>query len=119
VLKPLLFALGWFFFVLGVIGAFLPIVPTTPFLLLAALCFSKSSPRFHAWLLAMPVFGAAVEDWRLRRVIRPRAKFLCASMLTLSLVFIWAGPRPQLTIKIPVTLLMVGVGTFVVTRKSL
>ena len=118
-LKPLLFALGWFFFALGVIGAFLPIVPTTPFLLLAALCFSKSSPRFLAWLLAMPVFGAAVEDWRLRRVIRPRAKFLCASMLTLSLVFIWARPRPHLAIKIPVTLLMVGVGTFVVTRKSL
>ena len=117
-LKPLLFALGWFFFVLGVIGAFLPIVPTTPFLLLAALCFSKSSPRFHGWLLAMPVFGAGVEDWRLRRVIRPRAKFLCASMLTVSLVFLWTGPRPKLVIKIPVTLLMVGVGTFVVTRKS-
>lgn len=117
-LRPLLFVCGWVAFVLGVIGAFLPILPTTPFLLLAGVCFSRSSPRFHAWLLAMPVFGAAMEDWRLRRVIRPRAKFMCASMLGLSLFFIWAGERPPIFIKIPVSLLMVGVGTFVVTRKS-
>lgn len=116
--KPLLFVLGWFFFCLGIIGAFLPIVPTTPFLLLAALCFSKSSPRFHTWLLAMPVFGAAVEDWRLRRVIRPRAKVLCASMLSLSLAFLWTREKPELFIKLPVTLLLAGVGGFVVTRRS-
>ena len=116
--KPVLFVLGWLFFSLGVIGAFLPILPTTPFLLLAALCFSKSSPRFHSWLLAMPVFGEAVQDWQSRRVIRTRAKILCASMLTLSLVFLWTRPRPHIAIKLPVSLLLVGVGSFVVTRKS-
>jgi len=117
-LKPLLFALGWFFFALGVIGAFLPILPTTPFLLLAALCFSKSSPRFHAWLLNMPVFGAAVQDWQQRKVIRTRAKVLCSSMLLVSLALIWWRPTPSLYIKVPVSMLLVGVGTFVVTRKA-
>ncbi|MFP5492755.1 MAG: YbaN family protein [Bacteriovoracia bacterium] len=117
-LRPILFVFGWIFFVIGVIGAFLPILPTTPFLLLAGVCFNKSSPRFHAWLLAMPVFGAAMEDWRVRRVIRPRAKIMCSLMLLASLGFIWARPRPALFIKIPASLVMIGVGTFVVTRKS-
>ncbi len=117
-LKPLLFTFGWLFFCLGVIGAFLPIVPTTPFLLLAALCFSKSSPKFHAWLLSMPVFGAAVEDWRLRRVIRVRAKILCASMLSVSIVWLWVRQHPAWAIKLPVSLLLLGVGLFVLTRRS-
>jgi hypothetical protein len=117
-LRPFLFAFGWVFFALGVIGAFLPILPTTPFLLLAALCFSKSSPRFHRWLLEMPVFGAAVKDWQERRVIRTRAKLLCASMLLVSLAIIWTRPTPSLYIKLPVTLIIVSVGTFVVTRKA-
>ncbi len=118
VLKPIIFIFGWIFFSLGVIGAFLPVVPTTPFLLLAALCFSKSSPRFHAWLLTMPVFGAAVEDWRQRKVIRPRAKILCVSMLSASLLFIWLRPTPALPVKLIASVVMIGVGLFVVTRKS-
>ena len=116
--KPILFVLGWFFFVLGVIGAFLPIVPTTPFLLLAGVCFNHSSPKFHAWLLAMPVSGAAMEDWRMRRVIRVRAKILCSSMLSVSLFFIWWRPQPDLIIKVIVSVILVSVGLFVVTRKS-
>lgn len=117
-LRPILFVVGWLCFVLGVIGAFMPILPTTPFLLLAGVCFSRSSPRFHAWLLAMPVFGAAMEDWRIRRVIRVRAKVLCSTMLLASLWVIWSRATPPVYVKVPATLVIVGVGTFVVTRKS-
>lgn len=117
-LRPILFVCGWICFVLGVIGAFLPIIPTTPFLLLAGVCFSRSSPRFHAWLLAMPVFGAAMEDWRIRRVIRVRAKLMCSTMLLASLGVIWLRPTPAIYVKVPATLIILGVGTFVVTRKS-
>jgi uncharacterized protein len=117
-IKPVVFCFGWIFFGLGIIGAFLPLLPTTPFLLLAAYCFSKTSPRFHTWLLEMPIFGPAVIDWNQNRVIRLRAKLLCCSMLLISLFFIWIGERPSLYIKVPVTVLMIGVGLFVATRAS-
>jgi uncharacterized protein len=116
--RPILFALGWLFFLLGFIGAFLPILPTTPFLLLAAYFFNRSSPRFHQWLLSMPIFGEAVVDWNESKVIRPRAKILCSSMLAISLYFIWQGERPHFWVKIPVTAIIMSVGIFVATRRS-
>lgn len=117
-LKPLLFVLGWLFFVLGFIGAFLPILPTTPFLLVAAACFSKSSKRFYGWLMGLPVLGEGLRDWKQSKVIRPRAKVLCLSLMAVSLYFIWSRARPELWIKTSVTGLMIGVAVFVVTRRS-
>ncbi len=117
-MKLVLFVLGWLSFILGVIGAFLPILPTTPFLILAAFLFSKSSPRFHAWILNLPMAGVAIKDWQQNRVIKTRAKILCGSMILLSLFFIWNHPRILLMIKILVTVILGSVGTFVVTRKS-
>jgi uncharacterized membrane protein YbaN (DUF454 family) len=117
-LKPVLFVLAWITFALGIIGAFLPIIPTTPFLILSAFLFSKCSPRFHAWLLNLPVAGEGIRDWQNNRVIRPRAKFLCASMIILSLVLIYLNVKIPLVVKIIVTIILVSVGTFVVTRKN-
>ena len=55
--------------VLGVIGVFVPLLPTTPFILLAAWCFLRSSPRFHAWLTTHPRFGPIIRDWHERGAI--------------------------------------------------
>ena len=118
-MRWVLFILAWLSFVLGIIGAFLPILPTTPFLILSAYLFSKSSPRFHAWIMNLPIAGSAVRDWQENRVINPRAKFLCASMIFLSCFLIWRSERIPLIIQILVTTLLGSVGTFVVTRKSL
>jgi hypothetical protein len=58
-----LFAIGWLSVVLGVIGIFLPLLPTTPFLLLAVGCFSRSSEHFHSWLLNHPKLGPTLRTW--------------------------------------------------------
>ena len=117
-MKWLLFSIGWISFALGIIGAFLPILPTTPFLILSAYMFSKSSPRFHDWLLNLPMAGEAVKDWQNNRVIKTRAKILCCSMILLSLGLIWRHPNILAIIKVSVTMMLTSVGIFVTTRKS-
>lgn len=70
----LYFAAGWLFFALGVVGAVLPVVPTTPFMLLAAWAFSHSSRRFERWLLEHRWFGPGIQRWRTHRVVPARVK---------------------------------------------
>ena len=65
---------GWTCVVLGLIGIVLPVLPTTPFLLLAATCFAKSSKRFHYWLLNSPLFGPIIRDWQEKRYIKKKVK---------------------------------------------
>jgi len=80
-------ALGWVFFALGVAGVILPVVPATPFMLLALWGFSKSSPRLEAWLLAHRVFGAPLRAWRAHRVIPLRAKLIAWISMAASLAW--------------------------------
>ena len=63
ILRYLLFSCGCISVVLGVIGIFLPVLPTTPFLLLAAACFARSSKRFYLWLVMHPKLGPWVRDY--------------------------------------------------------
>jgi hypothetical protein len=69
-----LLALGLAFTALAAVGAFLPVLPTTPFLLLAAACFARSSPAFHRRLLANRVFGSYIAQWQHDHTVPREAK---------------------------------------------
>lgn len=117
-MKWVWFTIAWISFILGIIGAFVPILPTTPFLLLAAFLFSKSSPRFHKMVMNLPWAGEAMKDWQDNRVIGIKAKFLCVTMIIVSLFIFWCVPNVQLFIKVFLSLILSSVGIFVVCQKS-
>ncbi|WP_413289180.1 YbaN family protein [Bdellovibrio sp. HCB337] len=75
---------GFLFLVLGIIGIFLPLLPTTPFLLLTAICFSKGSEKFHSWLMNHPVLSPPIIDWQKRKAIRVQYKILATVMMLAS-----------------------------------
>jgi uncharacterized membrane protein YbaN (DUF454 family) len=75
------FALGWVMVALGFIGALLPVMPTTIFLIGAAGCFARSSPRFESWLLDHRWFGPSLRNWREHRAIPPKAKLLAITSM--------------------------------------
>lgn len=79
--------LGWICLLLGAIGVFLPLIPTTPFVLLAAFCFSRGSQSMHNWLLENKTFGPAIKEWETSRIIRPRAKWLSTIMMSLAIAY--------------------------------
>ncbi|WP_419236918.1 DUF454 family protein [Klebsiella pneumoniae] len=80
--------IGWLAVALGTLGVFLPLLPTTPFILLAAWCFARSSPRFHQWLLYRSWFGGYLRHWqqyRAPRGAKPRAIAMIVVTFAISL----------------------------------
>jgi hypothetical protein len=102
---------------LGVIGVLLPVIPATPFMILAAFFYSKSSPKLHQKILNMPHIGPHVRTWEEHGVISPRAKLLCVLTLILflgsSIYFL-----PRVEGKILLALIGIGVMIFVLSRPS-
>jgi len=91
--RLLFLVLGCACFALGVVGAFVPLLPTTPFLLLAGACWARSSPRFHAWLLNHKVFGPTMRSWREHRALPPGVKGKAIALLIVVLgLSAWFGP---------------------------
>ncbi|PNK61887.1 DUF454 domain-containing protein [Psychrobacter sp. FDAARGOS_221] len=76
--------LGFLFFGLGVIGAVLPVMPTAPFVLLAAACWARGSKRFYLWLINHQYMGKYVRDWEQRRAVPRRGKWLACTMMSIS-----------------------------------
>ena len=93
-------ALGLFFLLLGGIGVVLPLLPTTPFVLLAAACFARSSPRLHAWVLRSRLFGPLLRDWERNKCVSRKVKLLALIMMAavggLSIAFYVPAGWPRL-----------------------
>lgn len=87
-MRHFLFILGWLLFGLGCVGVFVPVLPTTPLMLLALWCFARSSQRFHDWLYTHRVFGPPLQQYREHRVIPVVAKTAAIVFMTASLVYL-------------------------------
>lgn len=85
VVRALLVVAGTICVALGVVGIFVPVLPTTPFLLLAAACYARASERFYRWLLSNRTFGPMIREWRLHRSIPWRTKIVAIALMTLTI----------------------------------
>ena len=113
--RPLWLAGGLVSVGLGAVGAALPILPTVPFLLLAAWFSARGSTRLHAWLYGHPRFGKLLIDWETQRAVSRRSKLIAVSMLAVSAVVMYHRlDNPWLLAGIG--LLFAGVAVFLLTR---
>jgi len=77
---------GWASLAIGAVGAFLPLLPTVPLVILAAFCFARSSPRLEAWLLGHPAFGHHIVAWREKGAISRKGKIAASVAFAVSIV---------------------------------
>lgn len=115
-MRPLFLAGGIISVALGAIGAFLPIMPTVPFLLLAVFCFARSNPAWEQKILDHPHWGPQVREWRERRAIPRRAKVMAVGAMSAGAVFTW------FTLGVPWVYLSLAIlcicGTWIATRNE-
>lgn len=111
-----LIALGCLMLLLAVIGALLPVMPTTIFLILAAWFFGRSSPRLEAWMLSHPRFGPVLRNWREQGAMPHRAKWLACGGIAFGYVLFFLSAHPGLWLAIGVAALMAGCAVWIVMR---
>jgi uncharacterized membrane protein YbaN (DUF454 family) len=103
--KHLLVLLGCFFVVLGGVGILLPLLPTTPFLLVASAFFAKSSPRFHQMLLKNRWFGPIIREWEKNRTVSRKVKYKASFLI----IFVFSISLVLLKNNIHLQLLLIGI----------
>ncbi|NRP72727.1 Inner membrane protein YbaN [Ensifer psoraleae] len=117
-LRILCLCLGWLMVAFAVAGVFLPVLPTTPFLLLAAGLFARASPRLERWLIEHPVFGPSLRLWREKGAIAMRAKFSAVALMAASYGLFCLFSRPNAALAALVAAVMVLPVAFILTRPS-
>lgn len=116
--RSVFLGLGCLMVVLAMIGAVVPLMPTTIFLIAAAACFARSSPRFEAWLLNHPHFGPIVQDWRANGAISRPAKIMACAGMAVGFVVFWIGSDPSAILAAVVAGLLLASAAYVVSRPT-
>ncbi|PVA11413.1 DUF454 domain-containing protein [Pelagivirga sediminicola] len=116
-MRALWICVGAISLALGAIGVILPLLPTTPFILLAAFAFARSAPRLRARLAASRVFGPIIDDWEAHGVIAPRYKMMACGAMVLVLLGSVLGGLAWRLIGIQ-ALFMSGAAIYVLSRPS-
>ena len=117
-MRIFLLLVGWVFAGLGLIGVFIPGLPTTPFLLIALWAFSKSSMRFHDWLYNHPRFGPPLREWHREGVISVKTKVLAIMTMTASLLIIIVFVADNWWFPVIVVACLFPPAIFILTRPS-
>lgn len=118
-IKKLLTALGVISLTLGIIGAFLPLLPTTPFVLLAAYLFAKSSDKFHQRLLNHRIFGQLIRDYNEDKSIPAHAKVIAISTMWMSMLFaIFFVAKDKLWLQIILGTIALGITIHILRYKT-
>jgi uncharacterized membrane protein YbaN (DUF454 family) len=112
----LLLGAGSLFLGMGIVGIVLPVMPTTPFLLLAAGCYSHSSPRLARWLEGHPRLGPPLRAWRQQGAISPAAKVLAVTTTALGYAFVWLQGEMPMTGRLALAAVLVACAVFIVSR---
>ncbi len=115
--RTLWLTLGLLFLALGILGVVLPVLPTTPFLLVSAAAFARSSPRLHGWLVNHPTFGPPIRNWEDNGAISLGAKRLAIGTMAVAFgLSLWLG-LPGKVLLAQGILMGIGAG-FILTRPS-
>lgn len=118
VMRLLVLGIGWFFVGLGAIGIFLPVLPTTPFLLISLWAFSTSSPRLHKWLYTHPRFGPWLVAWSRYHVIPLKAKILAVTMMLGSWLYVTFMVAQTWMLPAMLGVIMITVFAYILTKPS-
>ena len=104
--------------VVGIIGIVLPVLPTTPFILLAIYFFSRSSERFHQWCLRIPGFGERITEWQKFKIIRKKAKIQAITIICVSGMYLFFKDTLSTSVKVIALSSLALVIIFIATRAS-
>ncbi|MBD3418763.1 MAG: DUF454 family protein [Chitinivibrionales bacterium] len=119
VFKVLLITLGTVCVVLGAAGIFLPLLPTTPFLLLAAACYARSSQQFYRWLTTNKYFGEYIRNFREHKAIPLRAKIFSVSLIWVTIGFSIVWIVPLFVVKVLLLAVAVAVTLLILSYETL
>jgi uncharacterized membrane protein YbaN (DUF454 family) len=118
-LRTLLVIAGTFFVGLGIVGIFVPVLPTTPFLLLAAACYARGSQRFYGWLLNNKWFGSYIRNYLERKGIPLRVKVITITLLWITIGSSVAFVVETLALKLILVIIAIGVSIHILSIRTL
>jgi uncharacterized protein len=118
-MRIIYFCLGWVMVALGVIGLVMPLMPGVVFLIVAAWCFARSSPRLEAWLLDHPTFGKPLRDWRAAGAIPRSAKAMACMGMAIGFAVFWYSASPSMPLAAGVAVAFLACAVYVVSRPGI